>query len=107
MQLLEAYYYLKGKLEFVEEFRGNLFYLEANYFASVEIEANSRGKFSIRGKLFLGKKRGHFLFGGNSTGTAAIPPTGRAKIVLVFKEGKVNKELNQSYRQGTPQDQHQ
>jgi hypothetical protein len=54
----------RGKLEFGELFRGNLFYLEANYFASVEIEANSRAKFSIRGKLFLGMKWGHFLFGG-------------------------------------------
>jgi hypothetical protein len=32
--------------------------------ASVEIEAKSRGKFSIRDKLFLGMKWGHFLFGG-------------------------------------------
>jgi hypothetical protein len=47
-----------------EYFRGKLFQLEANYFASVEIEANSRGRFSIRGKLFWGMKWGHFLFGG-------------------------------------------
>jgi hypothetical protein len=53
-----------GMLEFGEYFRGNLFYLEANYFASVGIEANSRGKFSIRGKLFLRMKWGHFLFSG-------------------------------------------
>jgi hypothetical protein len=37
--------------------------IKVNYFASVEIEANSRGKFSIQCKLFWGIKWGHFLFG--------------------------------------------
>jgi hypothetical protein len=38
--------------------------LKADYFASIEIEANSRGKFSIRGRLFSGMKWGHFLLAG-------------------------------------------
>jgi hypothetical protein len=41
-----------------------LLYLKADYFAAVEIEAGSRGRSSIRGKLFSGMKWGHFLYGG-------------------------------------------